>query len=93
MGLSVYVPSPLIVIVATALAVVTCVVMFMRGHNYMMIPMAFSLGWIGFGYLLGQIGAQHDDTSAIIRSGIIILCANFIVGGIIWIRGKRYEHG
>lgn len=93
MGLSVYAPTPILVIIATSLAFVACLVMFNKGHN-MMIPMAFSIGWIGIGYLLGQVGADHDDTSAIIRSGIIILCADVIVGSLIWMRGRKsHESG
>lgn len=91
MWLENYAPSPWTAIAACALAMVMCIIMYLRGHSVMVIPIAFSLGWIGMGYALGELGMSHGDSDEIVRSGITILCVDVIVCGIIWTRGRRHE--
>jgi hypothetical protein len=91
MDLTLLPPSPLVVIIVLFWAVVACLIMFARGHNMMIVPTAFSLGWIGIGYLMGQLGMNHDGTSMIIRSGIVILCIDVVIGGIFWMRSRSHD--
>lgn len=92
MDLGVYAPSPWSVIAATIIAVIVCAVMFIKGHNLMIVPVGLSIGWIGLGYLMGQLGLDHEGSSSIIRSGLVVLCSSIAVGGLVWLWSKRRDN-
>ncbi len=79
---------PLLVAFCGLLGILASITIYVRGHNFLMIPIAFSIGWITLGYFFYGVGAfDIDDLGAIVRSGFVVLCMDLVAGGIIYWRG------
>lgn len=81
---------PWIVTVSGCLAVVGSLVAYLRGHNYMMIPVCFSIGWITLGYFFYAVGVfDVGDLGAMVRSGFVVLCGAIVTGAVIFVRRRK----
>lgn len=89
MDIGPFAAPPWLVVLFGVAALVGGVVIYWRGHNYLMVPIIFSIGWITMGYFFYAAGSfDIDDLGAMVRSGFIVLCSAVIAGGIISLRGK-----
>ena len=58
------------------------VLSYLHGHNLIMLAVVFSIGWMTLGYFFYAIGSfDQEDLNAVVRSGFVTLCLDFIVGG------------